>query len=409
MGAIPKDILTSHHDGVAGERPRILVVDDSRVIRRAINKVLNAEFDLLEAEDGEAGWLALNTDSSIRAVVSDVEMPRLDGHALLQRIRSAEAARVRNIPVIVITGAEDEPAKRRAYAFGATDFITKPIDSVQLLARAHAHVRSNQTVRQLEAAATALEQKGLLDPLTQLHNRRFFVDRCQQAMALAQRHKMDLSVIRLDVDNFKDIFSKYGDHVADAVLVRVAQILARRTRREETAARVGGAEFAVLAPMANRVEAMVLGERLRASAETEIFAHGGTRIPMTISIGLASMSEVGDAEALLTLAHKRLLIAKSAGGNRVNVGQMEEVKSGKPLAKPTLPPQAVKEIVNSAPAPSIETALGMLKQGDEQALEPFLPALTLTVLPLLEACNKKLGLGLSFAIESLKEKLAAKP
>lgn len=414
MGAIPKDVIASKHDKppakAIGANPRILVVDDSRVIRRAIAKVLSAEFDLLEAEHGEAAWKLLLEDETIRAVISDVEMPHLDGHGLLQRIRSAELARVRNIPVIMITGADDEPAKQQAYACGASDFIIKPIDSVQLLARAHAHVRSDQTARALEATSTALEQKALIDPLTQLHNRRFFVERCQQAMALAQRHKMDLSVIRLDVDNFKDIFTRYGDHVADAMLVRIAQILARRTRREETAARIAGAEFAVLAPMANRVEAMVLGERLRASAETEIFAHGGTRIPMTISIGLASMSEANDVENLLALAQKRLTIAKTAGGNRVNVGQMEEVKGGKlPPSSPVLPAQAVKEIVNSAPPPNLETALNMLKSGDEEALAPFLPTLTLTILPLLEACNKKLGLGLSFAIESLKEKLASKP
>lgn len=408
MSAISKDVVPSK-DGITRDKPRILVVDDSRVIRRAIGKILSAEFDLIEAEDGEAGWELLMASDDIRAVVSDVEMPRLDGHALLKRIRSAEPTRVRNVPVIMVTGAEDEPAKERAYAFGATDFITKPIDGVQLLARAHAHVRFGQTTRKLEETSEALEQKAMLDPLTQLHNRRFFVERCTQTLALADRHDTDVCIVRVDVDRFKDILLKYGDHVADAVLVRMAQIVARRTRREETAARVGGAEFAVLAPMANRVEAMVLGERLRASAETEIFAHAGTRIPLTISVGLASRGEGPDVEALLALAQRRLTVARSAGGNRVNVGQIQEVPKTQPalsaVTMPSLLPQATREIVASTPPPSVETALSMLKQGDSAALEPFLPALTVSVLPLLEACNQQLGLGLSFAIESLKEKL----
>ena len=121
-------------------KPRILVVDDSRVMRKAISRTLNPHFDLVEAEDGEAGWEALLGDEAIDVIITDVEMPRLDGHALLTRIRSSELMRIREIPVIVITGAEDEPAKQRAYACGATDFVIKPIDGVQLLARTRAHL-----------------------------------------------------------------------------------------------------------------------------------------------------------------------------------------------------------------------------------------------------------------------------
>jgi len=118
--------------------PRIIVVDDSRVIRRAISKILGAEFDVIEAEDGESGWERLLEDESIQVVVADVEMPRLDGYSLICRIRAAEPPRIKNIPVIIITGAQDEETRQRAFACGATDFITKPIDRVQMLARARA-------------------------------------------------------------------------------------------------------------------------------------------------------------------------------------------------------------------------------------------------------------------------------
>lgn len=411
MGIIQETLAAAEQPRTAS-KARILVVDDSRVIRRAINKVLGTEFDLHEAEDGEAGWQALLNDDSIQAVISDVEMPKLDGHELLKRIRTAENARVRQIPVIIVTGAEDEPAKQKAYAAGATDFITKPIDAVQLLARAHAHVKLDRTARQLQETTVALEEKALIDPLTHLHNRRYFMDRGAEVFALAVRRKADLSIIRLDIDNFKDIYAKHGDHVADAVLVRMAQILAKKTRREETAARIGGAEFAVLAPMANRVEAMVLGERLRASVETEIFAQGGVRVPLTISVGLATLSEGAGSEELLALAQKRLVVARNAGGNRVNVGQIDEViRTAKPQpADPATPLAAPLVTVPVAMTPpSIETALRMLAKGEEDALEPFLADLTRAALPLLEACNKKLGLGLSFAIESLREKLMTQP
>ena len=397
--------------GARAEKGRILVVDDSRVIRRAISKTLAAEFELIEAEDGEAGWETLCRDERIQAVISDVEMPRLDGHGLLKRIRIANDPRLRAIPVIIITGAEDEAAKKAAYAAGATDFITKPIDAVQLLARAHAHVRLDTAARKLAESAVALEEKALIDPLTQLFNRRYFLDRGAEAVALAQRRRSDLSVLRLDIDGFKEVFAQHGDGVADAVLVRLAQLLAKKTRREETAARIGGAEFAVLAPLANRVEAMVLGERLRAGVETEVFAQGGARVPLSISVGIATLTEGTDMDGLLALAQKRLNIARNAGGNRVNVGQITETPrlavagAVMPDAAPNAASATPAPKAALAAAPGVDMALKMLAKGEEDALAPHLPALTQAILPLLEACNKTLGLGLSFAIESLKEKL----
>lgn len=398
---ISRDQPANDPESAPAAKGRILVVDDSRVIRRAITKTLAAEFDLVEAEDGEAGWDALCRDESIQAVISDVEMPRLDGHGLLKRLRIAENARLRAIPVIIVTGAEDEPAKKAAYAAGATDFITKPIDPVQLLARAHAHVRFDTATRKLAESAVVLEERALIDPLTQLFNRRYFLDRGGEAVALAQRRNSDLSVLRLDIDGFKDIFAQHGDGIADAVLIRIAQLLTQKTRREETAARIGGAEFAVLAPLANRVEAMVLGERLRASIETEVFAQGGARVPLTISVGLATLAEGTDVDSLLALAQRRLNIARNAGGNRVNVGQINDAP--RPAAPGPATVVAAKPVAIAPPG--VELALSLLAKGEEEALAPHLPALTQTILPLLEACNKSLGLGLSFAIESLKEKL----
>lgn len=399
-----RDLHTNDPGDAAAAKGRILVVDDSRVIRRAISKTLAAEFDLIEAEDGEAGWDALTHDDSIQAVISDVEMPRLDGHGLLKRLRIADNARLRAVPVIIITGAEDEAAKKAAYTAGATDFITKPIDPVQLLARAHAHVRLDTVARKLAESTVALEEKTLVDPLTRLYNRRYFLDRGAEAVALAQRHNSDLSVLRLDIDGFKEVFAKHGDGVADAILIRMAQLLAKKTRREETAARIGGAEFAVLAPLANRVEAMVLGERLRASVETEVFAQGGVRVPLSISVGLATSVEGADMDSLLTLAQKRLNVARNAGGNRVNVGQITDTPRANALAPTAAATPAIVKPVVSTP-PGVEAALSLLAKGEEEALAPHLPALTKAILPLLEACNKSLGLGLSFAIESLKEKL----
>jgi two-component system cell cycle response regulator len=118
---------------VAGERSRVLVVDDSAVIRKAISRVLDSDYDLIEADDGEAGWEALKKYQDLGVVISDVQMPKLDGYGMICRIRADDNPRVRDVPVIVITSAEDDITRERAYACGANDFILKPIDSEQLL------------------------------------------------------------------------------------------------------------------------------------------------------------------------------------------------------------------------------------------------------------------------------------
>src|SRR5256885_6967375 len=112
----------------SGTKPHVLVADDSRVIRKAVTKILGNDFELVEADDGEAAWQQIERDQRIEVLMTDIEMPKLDGYGLICRVRAADESRLRDLPIIVITGAEDETTRERAYACGATDFITKPID-----------------------------------------------------------------------------------------------------------------------------------------------------------------------------------------------------------------------------------------------------------------------------------------
>lgn len=375
------------------EKVRVLVADDSRVIRKAISKILNNEFDLVEVGDGEEAWNQLLRDETVQVLVSDIEMPKLDGYSLICRVRAAETERVRNVPIIVITGADDELTRERAFACGATDFIIKPIDGVQLLARTRAHAKLDQTTRKLEETSTALEEQSAVDPLTQLHSRRYFIQRGIQDLAYVKRHNNDLSIIRIDIDNFRSIYKKYGDQTSDQILVWLAKILISSSRKEDTVARIGGGEFAVLAPSSGRMEAAVLCERMRTGVEAIPFTNESATIPLTISLGLASHGrDPGDTtEELLTLAEQRMTLAKAAGGNRLGISYQEEAPK---------PDEAVIE------QPDLETALKMLGADEGGKLIPFLPDLVTRCIPLLEFCNRKLDLGLGFAIESLKEKLS---
>jgi len=159
---------------------RVLVVDDSKVIRNAARKMLGAEFDVVLAEDGADAWSMLENDASIEVVFTDLIMPGMNGFELLRDIRTAADARLRAMPVIVVTGIEDdEVARVRALELGATDFITKPFTTIDLLARARAHASHQREAAQLRAQTT-------LDQLTGLFARRVIVS-AQVACAIACR------------------------------------------------------------------------------------------------------------------------------------------------------------------------------------------------------------------------------
>ncbi|MEE9561111.1 MAG: diguanylate cyclase [Acidiferrobacterales bacterium] len=376
----------------AAEKPRVLVVDDSRLMRKAIHKFIQGEFEATEAEDGEKGWEMLVGDDQIQVVIADVLMPRLDGYALICRIRAADETRIRDVPVIVITGAEDDETRERAFACGANEFITKPIDGARLLECTRVQARLDQTSRKLAHATEALDEQASIDPLTQLNSRRLFVQRGGEEIATAGKRGTELSVVRLDIDNFRAIYGEHGDDSGDRLLLWVANIIIAQTRDGDILARVGGGEFAIITPRAGRLEAAVLCERLRSAINHEPFKHNDISVPVTASLGVVTLGrDPGDTvEELLDLSDQRVTAAGAAGGNRLSVEEMTESADGDTVV---------------VAQPDINTALEMLRHGDTGKLDPYLPELALKVLPLIETCNDKLELEFDLELNSLKEKL----
>lgn len=375
--------------------PAVLVIDDSRVIRRAIAKVLAGEFTLIEAEDGEAGWAHIRTNPAIQVVISDVEMPRLDGYGLIERVRAAEEERIRGLPVIVITGAQDEPSRERAFACGATDFITKPIDGVQLLARARSHARLDRATRQLSEATRSLAELSAVDPLTELHSRRYFLQRATQDIAFARRHGQDVAVIRLEFDDFRAVYQRYGDETCDRMFVWLAGLMRANTRTEDTAARIRGGEFAILAPSSDRQEARALCERLRRAVAGSPFPHESGPASLTISLGLATLKgdRAGSIEELLAAAEQRLAQTKAAGGNQLGIGYED---APAPAEEAGAAPDAREE------APDLDTAASWAANGEGPRLRPHLPDLLGRLRPLLEFAERELALGLGDALRRLR-------
>jgi diguanylate cyclase (GGDEF)-like protein len=375
-------------------KPLVLVADDSKVIRKAVSKILGNDFELVEAEDGEIAWSQLGKEGRIEVLMTDIEMPKLDGYGLICRVRAADHDHLRELPIIVITGAEDDVTRERAYACGATDFITKPIDGVQLLARARAHAKLDEAVRKIGEMEVQLEEQSSTDSLTQLRSQRYIMERGDQDLAFAKRHSSGLSVIRVDVDNFRALYDTHGDEVGNALIKWIARIVQQCVRTEDTPARVRGAHFAVLMPGTGRTDAAVVCERIRNSVNAKAFTHGTLSMPVTVSVGLVTLGvESGETmEALMNAAEKNLTLAKAEGGNRLSVGYEESL-------------QAAEEAVIEQP--DMETAIRLLEKGEGGKLVPYLPELVARLLPLLELGNRNLDLDIADAIQSLKDKLAS--
>jgi diguanylate cyclase (GGDEF)-like protein len=377
----------------SAQRARVLLVDDSRVIRKSVERIIGTEFDLVQAEDGEKGWEMLTADPAIEVVISDIEMPRLDGYALLCRIRAAEDARVRDVPTIVITGAQDDLTRERALACGATDFITKPLDGVQLLARTRAHVHLDDSLLGLASTEAAQEEHTATDALTGLATKRAYLQRGEQDLAFAKRQASEFSIVLLEIDDFANLHTGHGTPLTDALQKWTAGHLRESTRTEDTVARLGEGMFGVLAPGAGRLDVAVLCERIRSAVNRAPFTGGAQSLPVTVSLGIATLGrDTGDQIGqLLVISEKRLVLAKADGGNRIGTIYQDEIPE---------PDVAVIE------KPRLDIALDMLAKGEGGALLPYLPELAGQVLPLLVHCNTQLALGLDMEIETIGQKLS---
>ena len=302
------------------EKQRLLIVDDSKVIRVTARKILRDHFETIEAVDGENAWEILTGEAPVSLVVSDLTMPKLDGFGLLKRIRNSHLPHIRELPVIIITGSNDtESTMERARHDGATDFIGKPFDAVHLLARTQAHANSHAVTNILKDANAALEELTTRDALTGLANEGAFMERGYQQLSYAIRHDSTLTLFRMEIDGYSAVHRKYGASFAESVVQTVARTLVDAIRQEDTVARIGTARFALLLPGMDKAGIRSLAERINTSIATRIFKSGNDKASVTISVGVASPRIRRDMQLseLIASADECLSRAIAGGGNQV--------------------------------------------------------------------------------------------
>jgi len=263
-------------------KPEVLVVDDSKVIRIAAKKMLGADYIIHLAEDGLVGWEMLQKNASISVVFTDLSMPNLDGMELLSNIRASSNDAIANLPVIIMTGHDDsETTKQRVFDAGATDFITKPFESIDLVSRAKAYARLNRQV-------VELEKKTGRDKLTGLFNAESLEEQGMKAFSFSSRHKLFISTVYFEIQDFQECFLSYGKNVAQHVIVAVGKRLQEVMREEDVAVRIGVAKYALVLPMTNKHKTELVINRVRESINKLVFDTGKEKIRVNFVAGYSS-------------------------------------------------------------------------------------------------------------------------
>jgi diguanylate cyclase (GGDEF)-like protein len=257
------------------------------------------------------------SEQDVALVLCDIEMPDLDGFNFLKLKMSKPE--FLNIPVIMLTVKDHMEEKLRGLSEGASDYLTKPFEDQELVARVRVHLQIVALQDELKRRNKRLELLSRTDELTGLSNRRHFMERLGSEFVRSQRYRSSVSLVLLDVDHFKRVNDTYGHIVGDQVLVGVADCMTGLLRRCDVAARHGGEEFAMVLPETPESGALVVAERFRETVEEALFESPDVSVRVTVSLGVATYpgGRIETAEDLLRRADQALYAAKNAGRNRV--------------------------------------------------------------------------------------------
>jgi len=316
-------------------RGRILVVDDSPIVRKIVAAGLReGGFATVEAKDGSEA-LALLRREAFDVVVTDMQMPGVDGLGVLEGVRTERLG----AEVIVLTGAraEDIESAVGALRLGAHDYIVKgpasgPAVKVSVKRALDKKRQRDDNVRLVDELRTL----SLRDSLTGLPNRSAFDLALIQEVDRARRHGHPLSLLLADLDHFKAVNDTYGHAAGDVVLRQFARVASAVFRRADTVHRHGGEEFAAILPGAAERGALDAAARLVKQAAASPVDLGKAVVVVTCSVGVSSLHK-GDPstiEALVTAADAALYEAKRGGRNRAVLSSTSLVR---PPARPALP------------------------------------------------------------------------
>jgi len=318
----------------------ILVVDDSATMRALISDILVSQgYRVRQAENGVIALKEMDVRQP-DLVVLDVMMPEMDGYAVCRKIREERSY----LPVLMITAKGEAQDLVKGLDAGADDYIAKPFQAMELVARVKSLLRIRdlhgrlfrQNIeletknKELERLARALDNANkeltllsVTDGLTRAYNHRHFQERLRAEFARAQRYGTFLSCLLIDIDSFKGVNDTYGHPAGDQVLVQLVELLHAAVRKEDLVARYGGEEFVLLLPETSGPRAYLLANRIREQVETTpVRVDNQGPLAYTISVGVAAFEpagKIGTHDELIQTADTALYRAKQNGKNRVEL------------------------------------------------------------------------------------------
>jgi two-component system, cell cycle response regulator len=297
------------NDEIASEpAPRILVIEDSACCRILIHDMLRVEnLDVRAAKDGESSFSEAQATGP-DPILLDLTLPGWDGYETLQRLKEDPATR--SIPVVFLSASNVASNRANGLDLRAVDFVSKPVEQIELRARVRAALRTKY-LQDLP------EQRAHIDGLTGLGNRHALDDRLRSEWAACLRRGGRLSVVISDLDHFKKVNDTRGHRAGDDVLKAAARALRACVRESDFLARYGGEEFVVVAPDCDVSGAVTIAERFRSALETLESRFELVKIRVTASVGIAATTcaeSFGPAD-FLGRADAALYFAKSIGRN----------------------------------------------------------------------------------------------
>jgi two-component system cell cycle response regulator len=298
------------------ERGRILIVeDDSRAASRLLEWMSPVHVPM--AVEGPQAALRLLAEKEFDLLIVSLTLPEADALRLCSQTRSLD--RTRHLPIIVLVEPGDEARLLRALDMGVNDYVMRPIDRNELLARVRTQVKRKRYSDHLRNRLEESIEAAMIDPLTGLHNRRYMECHLATLVEEALRTNRALSVLMADIDHFKLVNDTYGHDVGDTVLKEFSTRFRRNTRGIDLACRFGGEEFIVIMPDTNMARAYQVGERLRVAIAADAFqVRPGLGIHLTASVGIATLECPEDTpETVFRRADNALFAAKRRGRNRV--------------------------------------------------------------------------------------------
>ncbi len=292
----------------------VLIVDDDAQIKNSIHEfITRSGYNCITASSAEEA-VALLKSNHVEVAIADIMLPGKDGLELTDIMKQKH-----DIDVIVMTGYSNEYSYEEVITKGASDLIFKPFRLEELLLRLKKVLKNRQIVKDRARVLDKLEKLAITDGLTTLYNLRHFYKQLEVEIGRCRRYGHSLSLLLLDIDNFKMYNDSYGHLEGDKVLVRLSQIIKSCLRTMDSAYRYGGEEFTVILPETKGEEAKNVANRIKRAVELErFFPEPDKVVTITISIGLTEYFKNEQLSKVIKRADQAMYNSKAQGRNRIS-------------------------------------------------------------------------------------------